>query len=159
MEQDAVTQPADSLIGLIEQLTEPTEPAPIPMVPQTWGWVILAVLLLAVLGCGIWRWQRHRRANAYRRTALHLLQQAGDDPAKIAAILRRTALAAYPRAQVAALAGTDWLAFLDRQVGGDSFSQGAGRIVAFAPYCPTAPDPRLSQIAALWIRRHRGGAT
>ncbi|MFV0301459.1 MAG: DUF4381 domain-containing protein [Paracoccus sp. (in: a-proteobacteria)] len=150
--------PADSLIGLIEQLTEPTVPAPIPMVPQTWGWAVLGLMLLAALGFGLWRWSRHRRANAYRRAALHLLDGAGGDPVRIAEILRRAALTAYPRGKVASLIGDEWLAFLDREAGGKGFSQGPGRIVATAPYRPADPNPALTRLAADWIRRHRGEA-
>lgn len=146
----------DSLIGLIEQLIEPAEPPPISMLPQTWGWAVLAGLLLAALAFGIWRWQCHRRANAYRREALRLLAAAGDDPADIARILRRTALAAYPRENVAGLTGAAWLSFLDRQVGGTAFAEGAGSILARAPYRAATPDPQLTRLAEGWIRRHHG---
>ena len=158
MEQDAA-QPVDndSLIGLIEQLTEPAEPPPIPMIPLTWGWAVLAALVLAALAYAVRRGIRHRRANAYRRAALALLDGAGDDPARLAAILRRTALAAYPRVKVASLSGQEWLQFLDAQVGGTAFSTGAGRGLATEPYRPTGPDPQLRPLVAQWIRKHRGG--
>ncbi|WP_134679028.1 DUF4381 domain-containing protein [Paracoccus ravus] len=158
MEQE--TPPGnDSLIGLIDQLVEPAAPAPISMMPQTWGWAVVAFLFLAALAYGAWRFRRYRLASAYRRDAMALLRQAGDDPAMIAEVLRRTALAAYPRDAVASLSGADWLAFLDRQIGGEAFSQGPGRIVATAPYRPARPDPGLSRLAAHWITQHRAGAT
>lgn len=147
----------DSLIDLIEQLTEPAVPPPISMMPQTWGWVALGVLVAVLLAYGIWRSWRYARANAYRRAALQLLYKAQDSPAPIAEILRRTALAAYPHARVASLSGAEWLAFLDREVGGDAFRHGPGSIVATAPYRPAPPDPQLTRLAAQWIRRHRGG--
>ncbi len=147
----------DSLIGLIEQLREPAVPSPISMMPQTWGWAALALLLAVLTAYGLWRWLRYRRMNAYRRAALQLLANAADSPTRIAEILRRTALAAYPRALVASLSGADWLAFLDGEVGGDAFANGVGRVVATAPYRPAAPDPQLTRLAAHWIRRHRGG--
>lgn len=158
MEQDTApaTPDNDSLIGLIEQLVEPAELAPISMMPQTWGWAVLAALLLAALAYALWRWRRHYRANAYRRAALRMLSGAGDDPARIAEILRRTALAAYPRDQVASLFGSDWLGFLDRQIGGEAFRNGPGRAIASAPYRPTPPDAQLTRLAETWIRRHRG---
>ncbi|MFV0409056.1 MAG: DUF4381 domain-containing protein [Paracoccus sp. (in: a-proteobacteria)] len=157
MEPDTAPDAGDTLIDLIGQLVEPTPPPPVPMVPQTWGWAVLAVLMLAALGWAIWRWIRHRRANAYRRAALRLLESAGDDPARIAEILRRTALAAYPRGTVASLNGAGWLAFLDAQVGGDAFSAGPGRGIATAPYRIGEPNPQLRPLAANWIRRHRRG--
>src|SRR5262245_3171457 len=42
----------------------------------------------------------------------------------LALLVRRTALAAFPRQEVASLAGPAWLAFLDRSYGGHEFSQG-----------------------------------
>ena len=54
-------------------------------------------------------------------------------------LVRRTALAVFPRETIAPLTGTAWLAFLDRSYGGDEFSQGAGRWLVSAPYQQTAP--------------------
>ncbi len=64
--------------------------------PQTVGWIWLgrlvwrALFLAGLAGCV------HRRANAYRRAGLAALTAAGDDPARIAQIIRRTALAGFP---------------------------------------------------------------
>ena len=90
-----------SLIGLIDQLIEPPEPPPVAMTPRTWGWAVLAALLALALAWFGWRAWRRWRANAYRRAALAELAAAGDDPAKIAEIIRRTAIAAWPRERVA----------------------------------------------------------
>lgn len=142
-----------NLNDLLNQLVMPAEPAPVPMVPQTWGWIVLALILLAFLAYGLWRYLRHRRDNAYRRAALRLLDTCGDDPARIAEILRRTALVAYPRIQVASLAGDDWLKFLDRHARGSRF-QRTGRDLALAPYCHVPADPALTRQARDWVRRH-----
>jgi len=145
----------ETLAGLIGELVEPAPPPPVSMMPQTWGWVGLALLLL---GLGIWafrRWQRVRRANAYRRAALSELAGA-QTVAEIATLLRRTALAAYPRARVAGLAGADWLAFL-AQSGGRSFSGAAGDELLSAPYrsgaAPASDD--LKAAVRGWITQHR----
>ena len=84
------------LVELINLLEEVPEPPPIAMTPQTPGWIVLGVVV-AVLLFLLLRWavQRHR-AEAYRRAALRELEQAGDDPAAISTVLRRTALAAFP---------------------------------------------------------------
>jgi hypothetical protein len=144
-----------TLIDLLNELVEPPEPAPVAMTPQTWGWAVLAALLaLAVAWLG-WRAWRHWRANAYRRAALAELAAAGDDPATIAEILRRTALAAWPRERVASLTGHDWLAFLDA-TGGSGFTDGLGAALAVAPYRDgRATVAGLGEIAASWVRRHR----
>lgn len=144
-----------SLIDLLDQMVPPEEPPPIPMVPQTWGWAVLALLLLAAIAAGLVLWMRHRRASAYRRAAGQMLGEAGDDPARIAAILRRTALAAYPRSEVAGLGGAAWLDFLDRQIGGEAFRHGVGQAVAEAPYRPLPADPQLTDLARRWVAGHR----
>jgi hypothetical protein len=145
----------DNLIDLIDRLADPPAPEPVAMTPQTAGWLVLAVLLALALAWLAWRMWRRWQANAYRRAALVELASAGDDPAAIADILRRTALAAWPRGRVASLAGPDWLLFLDETGGGGSFSNGPGQVLARAPYSATAPAPDLKDLAARWIRRHQ----
>ncbi len=144
-----------NLVDLVDRLVEPAEPAAVAMTPQTPGWTLLALLLALFLGWIAWRTVRRWQANAYRRAALSELQRAGDDPAAIAEILRRAALAAWPRERVASLSGRDWLAFLDA-TGGGGFREGPGRALARAPYRgDPGPVPGLRDLAARWIRRHR----
>lgn len=144
----------DSLVGLLDQLVQPQPPQPVSMVPQTWGWVVLLVLALLICAFLVRRILIRRRANAYRREALDLLRAAKGDPARVAEILRRTALVAYPREVVAGLKGEAWLRFLDRQIGQSGFEQGPGRVVAAAPYVRTDAGAGLSQLAENWIRHH-----
>ncbi|MDW4497361.1 DUF4381 domain-containing protein [Sulfitobacter sp. D35] len=144
-----------SLVDLIDQIVPPDEPAPVSMMPQTWGWVALALLLLALVGYGLYRLAAHRRANAYRRAALRALEAAGDDAEAVAAILRRTALSAFPRHDVAGLSGADWLAFLDRTLPSGDFSTGPGRAVTSAPYSGAPAPDGLGAAVADWIRHHR----
>lgn len=143
-----------NLVQLLDLLEPVPEPPPVSWMPQTVGWIWLGIALVALILAGL-RWLvRHRRANAYRRAGLAALAAAGDDPARIAVILRRTALAGFPRAEVAGLTGVDWLRFLDRTMAGDGFVSGPGRIIAEAPYRATTPDPALSRLAQRWVRRH-----
>lgn len=148
------TPPAPtSLVDLLDQLILPTDPTPVSMMPQTAGWWVLGALVLAGLGwlaVSSWRdWQ----ARAYRRAAIRELEQVGEDPAAIADILRRTALMAWPRDQVAGLTGEAWVTFL--RDSGD-FPERMGRTLARAPYEPgVEPDEGLSLAAEAWIRHHR----
>jgi hypothetical protein len=154
-------QPADNLVDLLAQLGDIETPPPVSMLPATSAWAVVAALVLALLGLGLWAWLRHRRATAYRRAALaelHDLAPAlvADDPAalaRLATLLRRTALVAFPRAEVATLAGPDWLAFLART--GADFGP-AGPALAAAPYTrPPAFDGKAALAAARrWIRHH-----
>ena len=157
MSDDATSgRTVTTLIDLLDQLAEPQEPVPVSMVPQTAGWVVLAVcLVLLILWLAV-RAMRRRRANAYRREALALLTEAGDDPTAIAMILKRTALVAYPRARVAGLSGDAWVAFLDHTGGTATFGSGPGAALAVAPYSETDRDvPGLGAVAARWVRRHK----
>lgn len=160
MNEDATQDPVN-LIDLLDRLAEPTQPPPVSMTPQTGGWIVVAVIVLLAFVWLVWRGIRARQARAYRRAALAELNRAGDDPVAVAAILRRTALAAWPRRQVASLVGEDWLAFLDRTGGDDAFSTGVGRALITAPYRSgeAAPIPGLQDIAGRWVRRHRVAAT
>ncbi|SFB32512.1 protein of unknown function [Rhizobium sp. NFR07] len=108
-------------------------PQPVSRMPQTWGWGLLAAIVLVLLLTFAIRAIRRFRRNAYRRDALqHLADLEGGmtDAAlraqafrKLAELLKRTALAAWPRAQVATLTGSVWAQFLGR-------SGGAGRELA-----------------------------
>ena len=146
------------LVELIELLEEVPEPPPVAMTPQTPGWIVLGVIVAALLFLALrWAVRRHRE-EAYRRAALRELDEAGDDPAAISNVLRRTALAAYPREQVAGLAGPDWLAFLDRSYEGAGFADGAGKVFAIVPYKAIASDPAAAKLARSWIKGHRRDA-
>ncbi|MEM9045144.1 MAG: DUF4381 domain-containing protein [Pseudomonadota bacterium] len=144
-----------NLVELIDLLEPVPEPAPISLWPQTIGWLWLALFLLLVIGIIGWRWFQSWRANAYRRAAVASLASAQGDPAIIATILRRTALSAFPRGQVAGLYGDEWLAFLDRTGGTKEFSEGAGRALLVAPYGRQMAKTDLTDLARSWVETHQ----
>ncbi|MDV7144967.1 DUF4381 domain-containing protein [Tropicimonas sp. TH_r6] len=146
-----------NLIELLDMLKPIPEPEPISMFPATSGWIWLGLALAALLLWAALLARRHWRANAYRRAALAELDGVGEDPVAIAEILRRTALVAFPRAQVAGLSGDDWLAFLDDSHGGSGFASDLGEILLTAPYRQLdAPETAgLHRLARSWIRTHR----
>ena len=143
---------ATNLVDLIDQLIEPTPPDPISLVPQTAGWWVLGALFLVAMSFGVWRVLAHWRANAYRRAALRELELAGDDPARVATILRRAALAIYPRREVAGLTGTSWVSFLCET---GQFPEAAAQALTRSPYDPGTRADGLKQAAEDWLRRHR----
>lgn len=146
------------LVELIELLEEVPEPPPIPLTPQTPGWIVVGGVALVLFVLAVRALWRRWRANAYRRAALRALEGAGDDPAAIAAILRRAALVAYPRTEIAPLAGDGWLTFLDSTYPGGGFADGPGRVLAAAPYRPQPASPELRRIATDWLRKHKAAA-
>lgn len=147
-----------NLVDLLAMLQEIPVPDPVPMWPQTPAWAVVAALLIAATVAMTRRIAARRQAEAYRKAALAELAGAGDDPARIAALLRRAALAAYPRDQVAGLHGPDWLGFLDDSFPGSGFRDGPGQVLATAAYRDTPPCAELTGLARDWIRTHvRGG--
>ena len=138
-------------------------PEPVPWLPQTPGWWIVLGWLLAVLLLAGWQFVRRRRRNRYRRDALAELDaitvRQDRDPAesaqRIAAVLKRTALVAYPRADVAALYGKDWAKFLSETADNDAKIADAADLLATAAYRPDADPEALAKPARRWIRRHR----
>jgi hypothetical protein len=161
---DAQPAPTDPLAGLIDIPLPP----PVSLWPQTWTSRIAIVLLLVATVAALWRLVHIWRANRYRREALFELGgigqrfdaggARGEGLAELSMLVRRTALAAFPRESVAPLTGQAWLAFLDRSYGGQGFSQGAGRLLASAPYQRAVPDQEqfraLATLVRQWIRGH-----
>ncbi len=143
-----------TLVELLDLLEPIPEPPQVSLWPQTAGWIWLGLALAGVVAWLVRRWLMNRRANAYRRAALKAIAAAGEDPTALAAVLRRAALAGYPRAEVAGLYGEDWLAFLDEAYGGTGFREGPGRLLAMAPYTSARSAPDLASLVALWVRHH-----
>ncbi|MBU2941329.1 DUF4381 domain-containing protein [Shimia thalassica] len=145
-----------NLVELLDMLEPVPEPAAISMWPQTQGWLFL-LLVVGLLALWGWlKWRDHHRANAYRRAALVALNDAGDDPVRIAEILRRTAVIGFSREAVAGLAGQDWLRFLDRNSAQGGFDSDLGRKMIAAPYKSGATDevPGLQALAKVWVKSH-----
>ncbi len=150
-----------TLVDLLDLLEPVPEPPQVSLWPQTAGWIWLGLAVACVAAWLGRRWLATRRANAYRRAALKAIAAAGDDPVALAEIVRRAALAGYPRAEVAGLYGEDWLAFLDQAYGGTGFREGPGRLLAVAPYTSARRAPDLASLVAEWVRHHyrpRGAA-
>lgn len=110
----------------IDQLQELALPPPATGYwPQTWGWLVLALVLLALLAAwGARRYLRWRR-DRYRREALALLDAlsaALDDPQRrlgalreLPQLLKRVALSLPGGEAAARLGGEQWQAFLQRR--------------------------------------------
>ncbi|KAI3592969.1 hypothetical protein D9X30_1840 [Cupriavidus sp. U2] len=107
----------------MNDLADIVTPPPPAWWPQTVGWLLVGICVLCALLWLGWRTWRHWRANRYRRAALKELGrlQAGLDAngpdraqalLSLAELLKRTALAVWPRETVAALSGTSWRDFL-----------------------------------------------
>lgn len=156
----------------LDRLHDLVAPAPVPWWPPAPGWywvfgaLALGLLWVAVHGF-IW-WQRNR----YRREALaewkreaERLRESGQRAAALTAmsvLLKRVALTAFPRREVARLHGSAWLAFLDRTTATTAYSNPNGAALERAAYDPRSAaemdDTQAKEISGLvhhWIARHR----
>jgi hypothetical protein len=132
---------------------------------------VVAALVFAVVIWVAWHWWRQWRANAYRRAALveldQLVAQSHDSARRVVALqalpelLKRTALAAFPRHEVASLSGTAWLGFLDHTGGSRDFTSGPGALITEIAYVPRytehldqAQQEAVIQCVRRWIRKH-----
>lgn len=156
------TDPNNIDPGSLERLHDIIVPPPTPWWPPAPGWLwllaIFALLALVLAIRGFIRWQKNR----YRREALTELKRllAQDDSstrlAGMSQLLKRTAVTAFPRAEVAGLTGPEWFTFLDR-TGGTQFSGGLGAGLEQSVYLGSqeAADPALATEVRRWIKRHQ----
>jgi hypothetical protein len=157
--------------GSLDNFHDIIVPPPVPFWPPAPGWYGVAAVLAAGLIHALWCWWRRWRANAYRRAALAELtligkaSQAepitGNPVAEMQTLLKRCALAAYPREIVAGLSGAAWSAFLDDRLASDNhvFRDRLGAILARGSYqqSPTSVDDSAAVLSACrhWIKHHR----
>lgn len=146
----------------LSRLHDLVELPPIVWWPPAPGWDVAGILLLVLLLWSLYRWAVWWRKNAYRREALKLLKALPVDTSslpKLDELLKRVALSAYPREQVASLNGVAWLEFLDRAANSKEFMKGAGRVLGEAAYVSenSQADVRpVMTVAENWIRQHEG---
>lgn len=156
----------------LDRLHDVIAPAPVPWWPPAPGWLwLLALLALAgliVLLRWFVSWQRNRyrwEAVAEWKQQAARLQDSGQRAAALTAmsvLLKRVALTAYPRREVASLHGHAWLAFLDRTTATQAYSNEEGAVlerVVYDPRSAAAVDDacanRISGLVHDWIAHHR----
>ena len=141
----------------LANLRDIVTPPPVPWWPLAPGWwFLLTVSGLIAIPVAVHQWRRWR-ANAYRRAALRALGHA-ENAASIAEILKRAALVASPRAQVASLTGSAWVAWL-AETGGRPVPAAVSQALTVGVYTERefAEISELAAFAAEWIRSHKIG--
>ncbi|MEN8190681.1 MAG: DUF4381 domain-containing protein [Thermodesulfobacteriota bacterium] len=122
-------------------------PEPPPLWPPAPGTIILLVFVFLAVCYAALLCYRHWKQNAYRRAGLLLLQDAVTKH-DMAITLKRVAMAAFSREEVASLYGEEWIAFLNNSCNRCNFS----------PSFISGEEKRASRderdIAALWIKHH-----
>ena len=95
-----------------------------------------------------WFITQTRRRNAYRRAGLTLLQSA-TTAYEINVVLKRVALAVFPRERVAALHGKDWIQFMQATCPSEQFAPLSQSDEA------TLATESIRASARTWIREHQ----
>lgn len=133
--------------------------------------VLSAVIAIGLVRAGWCGWRKWKQA-AYRRAGLRLLEEIRQDFSRtgdaavflsaLSVLLKRIALAVFPRRQVAPLYGSEWLRFLDETCPARAFDSASGARVAgqmlsndSAPSLSKADAEHLVQWTRTWIRKHR----
>ena len=155
----------------LDNLRDIIVPDPVSLWPLAPGWYGLGVVLLIVLACWAgWRLRQWHR-NRYRRIALAELDQleaAAHDPShrlsalsELPTLVKRVALAAWPRETVASLSGPSLLAFLDHTGRMQAFQTGPGNALPELAYNTHAAvaldDEHIAPLFAAvreWVKRH-----
>lgn len=140
----------------LDRLHDIVVPPEVPWWPPAPGWyVILGLTAAAILALLVRQWLRWH-ANAYRRTALRELDSAQTVSA-ISEVLRRTALAFEPRANLATLTGNRWPTWLaDRSP--DPMPEPVREQLAISAYRQAEQPEAIGDLrayAAAWIAHHR----
>lgn len=151
-----------NLPQLLDLMHDLVEPEPVAWTPQTVGWLVVALWLLAVLVLIARRAYLSWRRNRYRHSALAELKEiqsrarqgrASGEP--LAVLLKRTALAAYPRAAVASLYGAEWADFLRESARHDRVVETSADELASLAYARDVDVASLIKPARRWIEVHR----
>lgn len=134
-------------------------PQPVSWMPQTVGWLVLAIIVLAVAAYFGWRrWQAYQ-ADQYRRDALIRLKQMNAAQLHdLPELLRLAALSAGPRNQVASLRGSDWINWLNAHVDQPLFDEADSITLDTLAYTETTIAPEqarhLLDASENWLRGH-----
>ncbi|GAB6140288.1 DUF4381 domain-containing protein [Methylosoma difficile] len=131
--------------------------------PPAIGWWLLMIFVPLAIALAVWLFRYLTRKTAIKAAKKQLAaikQSAWDERQKlveISALLRRVAISLSPRTDSAGLTGTAWLAYLDRPLKDAPFSQGAGQLLASAPYQPLSPSAaevkQLIQLVEIWLKQ------
>lgn len=140
-------QKPDAIYNL-SNLQDIAAPAAPPFWPPASGvWLVLLIFLLSAgLVCTLI--YLRRKQNSYRRAGLLLLRTAVTVQ-EVSVILKRVALAAFPREQVASLYGTSWQMFLQNSCQHCDFSFFSKKEAS------QEVDDHDKSVAARWIKQHK----
>ena len=156
----------------LQNLNDIVLPAVVGWWPLASGWYYLLGFLLIVIGWfgnrSLRRWTRDR----YRRSAqqeLTAISESLQSKSKrtqnlrqIPALLKRTALSAYPRSEVASLSGKDWHEFLNSTLTTPLFTEEVSSTLDIISYKAGPLDAvdsgsveNLLIVSRRWVKHHQ----
>ncbi len=156
----------------ISQLQQLPLPEAVSYLPQTWGWLALLLILLAVGLLFAARKALHWRRNRYRRAALMELAQLHAQTShastrlhalrQLPELLKRTALSMPQQPAVESLCGAAWQHWLQQRNPTSPLPADFNQQLAHLAYAPPAQIEQLDagQIAQLfghcqaWLEQH-----
>ena len=138
----------EASLSNLRDIVLPPEPGLWPLAPGMW---LLLSAVLSLLVWVLWTQYDRRKRNAYRRAGLLLLPEV-KTIYELSVLLKRVALAAFPREQVASLHGDAWVAFLRESCPAVDLSG------LLSSNVEQDAGNDLKQTAATWIRSHRAAA-
>ena len=147
---------APTSLDLLEDIVVPDSVSWWPLAPVWW---VLIAIVVGASACWVFFAYRRWKSNAYRRAALRELEALGDGAAGIPALMKRAALAVWPRSEIAGLSGERWIAFL-RDTSPDSFDDQSAEALLEVGYrrdgnLDAGQRSSLVRSAKRWIATHR----
>ena len=141
-----------SLSSLHDVVLPPT----VPWWPLAPGWIFLISIGLIVSGWLALRSYNTWKLNAYRRAALRELSST-QNPAAIAELLRRAALATAPRSEISSLTGKAWPDWLNERTSISMTSEVRYFLESdvYKPVSRDFPYNELKAYAIRWITTHQ----
>jgi hypothetical protein len=148
---------------LLKQLRDIHYPPAIKIWPLAVGWYVVIAFFLCALVAIFYRRFRQYKRDQLKRMVLKQIEELHEKRGmgkniseELSKLLKRAALARYPRHEVAGLFGEDWLLFLDKTSTTTDFSKGLGRLLLVYPYQKTQqdlPDP-LFHLIQNWVKKN-----
>ncbi|MEM8498924.1 MAG: DUF4381 domain-containing protein [Pseudomonadota bacterium] len=157
----------------IRGIEEIVFPPAVSWLPSTPAWKLLGMVLFVLIIIFLFKAAKTWRRNEYRRNAVRRIAEMRANVrsiedgywqqlSELPAVMKITALHAYPRELIASLSGQSWLDFLNESSGGHEFNESAADILAKLAYKPHAHQPfslndaeNLLDVCDYWIRQHQ----
>lgn len=131
----------------LNNLSDIVLPDPVPLWPLGQGAYLLLIAVVIVVGLFTYLYSERYRANQYRRAGLSLLGNAVT-VYDVSVVVKRVALAVFPREEVASLYGHLWTDFLKETCPGSNLE-------GLQSHPEKMADQELLDAARFWIRNHK----